>query len=131
MEFRELTIEDYSRLIPFWKDNYFVNEHDTKERLKLFLEKNPGLSVIVEDDGKIAATALGSYDGRRGYLQKVVVDKKFRRHGLGLELVKKVLDKLKDVGVTYIPLSVEEDLVEFYEKCGFKKTKQVPMNIDF
>ncbi|OGH12596.1 MAG: hypothetical protein A2776_00005 [Candidatus Levybacteria bacterium RIFCSPHIGHO2_01_FULL_40_10] len=131
MEFRELTIEDYSRLIPFWKDNYFVNEHDTKERLKLFLEKNPGLSVLAEDDGKIAATALGSYDGRRGYLQKVVVDKKFRRHGLGLELVKKVLDKLKDVGVTYIPLSVEEDLVEFYEKCGFKKTKQVPMNIDF
>jgi len=130
MTFREIKIEDYNKLIPFWKENYFVGEMDSLDRFKLFLDKNPKLSFLAEDNGNITGTALGSFDGRRGYLQKVVVDKKFRRQGLGQQLVKKVIEKLKTLGATYIPVSVEEDLVGFYEQCGFKKTSQIPMNIN-
>ena len=91
MTFRGIDIQDYEKLIPFWKENYFVNEMDSRERFKLFLEKNPNLSILAEDDGVIVGTALGSFDGRRGYLQKVVVDKKLRKKGLGQQLVKKVI----------------------------------------
>ena len=41
MTIREILIEDYERLIPFWKENYFVNEMDNIDRFRLFLEKNP------------------------------------------------------------------------------------------
>lgn len=37
---------------------------------------------------------------------------------------------IKQLGVLYIPINCEEESVSFYEKCGFKKTKQVPMNIN-
>ncbi len=130
MTFREITIKDYDRLIPFWKENYFVNEMDSFDRFKLFLEKNPNLSILAEDNGNIIGTALGSFDGRRGYLQKVVVNKELRRQGLGQQLVKKIIERLKALGATYIPISVEENLIHFYEQCGFKKTDQIPMNIN-
>lgn len=130
MTFREIQIEDYERLVPFWKENYFVSEMDSKDRFKLFLERNPNLSILAEDNGNIAGSALGSFDGRRGYLQKVVVDKAFRKQGLGKQLVKRVIEKLKALHATYIPVSVEKDLVNFYEQCGFKKTDQVSMNIN-
>lgn len=130
MTFRGIDIQDYEKLIPFWKENYFVNEMDSYERFKLFLEKNPNLGILAEDDGVIVGTALGSFDGRRGYLQKVVVDKKLRKKGLGQQLVKKVIAKLQTLGTIYIPINVEQEFVHFYENCGFKKTTQVPMNIN-
>lgn len=74
MLIRTITIDDYEKLFPFWKNNYFVSEMDNKEHFVLFLEKNPNLSVLAEENGNIVGTALGSYDGRRGYLQKVVND---------------------------------------------------------
>ncbi len=130
MTFREIDIQDFERLIPFWKENYFVNEMDSYGRFKLFLEKNPSLGILAEDDGVIVGTALGSFDGRRGYLQKVVVDKKLRKKGLGQQLVKKVIAKLQTLGTIYIPINVEQEFVHFYENCGFKKTTQIPMNIN-
>ena len=130
MTFREIDIQDYEKLIPFWKENYFVSEMDSRERFKLFLEKNPSLGILAEDDGVIVGTALGSFDGRRGYLQKVVVDKKLRKKGLGQQLVKKIIAKLQTLGTIYIPINVEQEFVHFYENCGFKKTTQVPMNIN-
>lgn len=129
MLFREITIEDHEKLIPFWKENYFVNEMDNYDRFKLFLDKNPGLSILVEDNGNVVGTALGSFDGRRGYLQKVVVSKELRRKGLGKQLVEEVVKKLHTVGALYIPISCEEELVSFYESCGFKKTHQISMSI--
>lgn len=130
MNFREIAIGDYEKLVPFWKANYFVNEMDSRDRLQLFLEKNPNLSILAQENNAIIGTALGSFDGRRGYLQKLVVNKTCRRQGLGQELVKRVIEKLKALGATYIPISVKEDHVHFYKNCGFKTTTQNPMNIE-
>ncbi|MFA6081202.1 MAG: GNAT family N-acetyltransferase [Patescibacteria group bacterium] len=130
MIIREITIFDHDNLISFWKANYFVNEMDNKKRFELFLEKNHDLSFLAEENGIILGTALGSFDGRRGYIQKVVVDRLYRKKGLGQQLVKKVIKKLQILGVTYIPISVEEEKTHFYENCGFKKTKQIPMNMN-
>lgn len=130
MKVRTIVLHDYPNLVSFWKENYFVNEVDNIDRFKIFLDKNPGLSVLMEDKGVIIGTVLGSFDGRRGYLQKVVTDKNTRHKGVGKQLVGEVIKRLRALGVLYIPLSVEEKTVTFYEKCGFKKTKQVPMNVN-
>jgi GNAT superfamily N-acetyltransferase len=130
MILREITINDYDNLISFWKKNYFVSEMDSFDRFKIFLEKNQDLSILVEDGKKIVGTVLGSFDGRRGYLQKVVTDKNYRRKGIAKQLIQKVIEKLKDVGTIYVPINVSDELISFYLKCGFKKTDQVSMSID-
>ena len=130
MEFREITLSDYDNLIPFWKENYFVSDMDSKDRFALFLDKNPRLSLLAKENEKIIATALGSFDGRRGYLQKVVVNQKYRGQGIGKKITEMVMGKLKSLGAVYVPISVEENLVEFYKNCGFKTTDQISMSID-
>jgi ribosomal protein S18 acetylase RimI-like enzyme len=92
------------------------------------LDRNPNLSVLAQESGHIVGTVLGSFDGRRGYIQKLVVHKEYRRKGLGKRLIEEVTRRLHDAGALYIPLSVEEELVPLYEKAGFKKTNQTPVS---
>ena len=131
MIIRTITIKDHARLIPFWKENYFFNELDEFGPFKLFLGKNPNLSFLAEDDGNIVGTVLGSFDGRRGYVQKLVVRKDNRKQGLGKQLIEKIITALRKIGALYIPINAEEELTSFYEKCGFKKTTQIPMSISY
>lgn len=130
MNIRTIDLRDYQKLITFWKVHYFVNIMDNLERFELFLMKNPNLSIFAEEKGEIIGTALGSFDGRRGYIQKLVVHKDFRGKGIGKKLIKEIVKRFKVLGVLYIPISCETENVKFYEKCGFKKTKQVPMNMN-
>ena len=130
MKFRPITIEDYPKLIEFWKINYLITPLDEFERVKLFLEKNPGLSLLAQDDsGEIIGTVLGSFDGRRGSLQKIVVSKNNRGNGIGQELVKQAVKKLQSVGALDIRFNTAEELVSFYEKCGFIKDTRPSMII--
>lgn len=127
---RPITIDDYQLLLAFWRANYFISKMDNYESFRLFLDKNPNLSILAEDNGEIIGSALGSFDGRRGYLQKLVVRKDFRKKGIGSQLVDEIIKNLKELNCMYIPINVEEELVSFYESCGFKKTKQIPMNME-
>lgn len=130
MTIRTISLNDYENLYPFWKENYFVSEMDNKEHFALFLQKNPELSILAEENGKIVGTALGSYDGRRGYLQKVVTDKESRKQGIGKQLVEEVIKRLKSEGAFYIPISVENEFISFYEKCGFTQKDAISMSIE-
>ena len=130
MKLRTLNLDDHKKLISFWKENYFVTEMDNVSHLQLFLEKNPDLSVLIEENGEILGTALGSYDGRRGYIQKVVTSKNHRNHGIGKRVVLDVIKRLKSIGALYIPISVENELVSFYEKCGFVRKDSKSMSLD-
>lgn len=129
MRIRALTIEDYSKLIAFWKEQYVLTPLDEFDRVKLFLEKNPRLSFIVEHNGEIVGTVLGSFDGRRGSLQKLVVRKSSRRQGIGKKLVRHAVTKLQEEGALDIRFNTAEELVSFYEKCGFKKDTRPSMII--
>jgi ribosomal protein S18 acetylase RimI-like enzyme len=130
MKIRTIVLEDYDKLIQFWKTHYFVRGIDSLKYFKLFLEKNPNLSILAEENGEIIGTALGSFDGRRGYIQKLVVHKDYRRKGIGKELIKRVVKKLQAVGALYIPISCEAENIPFYTKCGFKKTGQVAISME-
>ena len=130
MRLRTITLDDHKKLIPFWKENYFVTEMDTIDHFQLFLEKNPDLSVLIEEDGEILGTALGSFDGRRGYIQKVVTRKNLRNHGIGKKVVQEIIKRLKTAGALYIPISIETELIPFYEKCGFMRKNSTSMSLD-
>lgn len=129
MKISSITIADYPKLIEFWKNNYLLTKLDEFERIKLFLEKNPGLSLVAEEKGKIIGTVLGSFDGRRGTLQKVVVSKTKRGKGVGRSIVKDAVKKLQSAGALDIRFNTAEELVHFYETCGFKKDSRPSMII--
>jgi predicted N-acetyltransferase YhbS len=129
MKLQSITIDDYPNLISFWKDNYLLTPLDEYERIELFLNKNPNLSILAEEHGDIIGTVLASFDGRRGALQKIVVSRKHRGKGIGQTLVKAAVKRLEDAGALDIRFNTDEELVPFYKKCGFIKDSRPSMII--
>ena len=60
-----------------------VREADSKYAIKNYLLRNPKLNFIAQEDDVIIACVMCGHDGRRGYLQHLVVQPKFRKKGIG------------------------------------------------
>ena len=59
--------------------------------------------------------------GKQAIIEDIVVDKKFRKLGLGKLLLKKLLDKAKKQKCYKVILQSKKNQVAFYQKIGFKK----------
>ncbi len=55
IKFREAKIEDYEQMYRLWEktEGMGLSESDTKENIERFLNKNPGLNFVCEDDEKL------------------------------------------------------------------------------
>jgi ribosomal protein S18 acetylase RimI-like enzyme len=77
-----------------------VREADGKEATARYLARNPGLSWVAEREGTLVGCLMAGHDGRRGYLQHLVVHPKHRGQGLATLLVERVLAALANEGIT-------------------------------
>ena len=67
LSFREMTQDDYPAMIDLMRrtPGVSVRDADTPEGLARFLERNPGLSFVAEQDGRLVGCLMGGHDGRR------------------------------------------------------------------
>jgi ribosomal protein S18 acetylase RimI-like enzyme len=80
------------------------------------------------DERGLAATALGGWDGRRGWLYHVAVRPDRRRHGLGGRLVRIIEDRLRDRGCPKVNLIVWDDnaaAMNFWAASGYRRAATV------
>ena len=98
---RPMTIDDYDRVISLMKATPGVSlrEADSREATARYLERNPGLSFVAEADGKLAGCVMCGHDGRRGYLQHLLVLPAYRRRGIASALVETCLARLEQLGI--------------------------------
>jgi putative acetyltransferase len=95
-ELRPMTPADYEAVLQLWQatEGVGLNESDTRERIALFLNRNPGLSRVAVGDTQILGAVLCGHDGRRGYLHHLAVARSHRKQGLGRALVEACLADL-------------------------------------
>lgn len=94
---------------------------DTPEAIARFLERNPELSLVALDGGKIVAAILCGHDGRRGHIYHLAVARTHRRQGLGEELVRRGLAGLRGEGIERVLIRVKTDNAgarEFWATVG-------------
>lgn len=125
-EFRELRIDDHERLLSLMSDTpgIRVRTADGLEATRRYLDRNPGLSFIAEYGGRLVGCALAGHDGRRGYLQHVIVVPEHRRHGIGRELVTRCVAALNGQGIQKMHLDVmmsNEQAMTFWERLGWSR----------
>lgn len=83
---------------------------------------------VIEDDGKLVGFAALTLrfvptKGYVGVIEDVVVDEKYRKRGLGTELINKLLSKAKEQKVFAVELTSNpkrEVARRLYQKLGFK-----------
>ena len=82
MLIREFHPGDGPGLRALWRGAGFRLIGDDDRGLAAFAERNPGLFFVAEADSMVAGSAMGAWDGRRGWLYHVAVDPAHRRVGL-------------------------------------------------
>ena len=101
MLMRAATPADHAALFALWRSmpGIQLRAEDEYEPFCRYLERNPGLSLLMEAEGKPIASLLAGHDGRRGYLHHLVVAPAWRGRGLARALLAEVLARLAEQGV--------------------------------
>lgn len=102
---------DYDEVIVLWRatEGLTLREADSRAAITRYLERNPGLSFIARDAGRLVGVVLAGTDGRRGYLQHLAVAPAYRRQGLGRALAQRVIAALGAAGIAKCHLFVRVD----------------------
>jgi ribosomal protein S18 acetylase RimI-like enzyme len=121
---QEMTIDDYGEVYALWRESEGIklSEVDTKNDIDRLLKRNPGLSFVARDDEQLVGAVLCTHDGRRGYIDQLVVRESHRRQGIGKGLVARCLYNLMRIGIRKWHLFVQEDnqdAIAFWHKLGW------------
>ena len=122
---RPMTMDDYDAVIRLMKATPGVSfrDADSREATTRYLERNPGLSFVAESDGRLVGCVMCGHDGRRGYLQHLVVASERRRQGIANELVGSCLTQLERLGIvkSHVDVFRNNGLAQAYwESQGWK-----------
>ena len=128
---REMTIEDYQGVHDLWmtiKGFGIRSVDDSKEGVERFLLRNPGLSVVAEENGMIVGCILCGHDGRRGCLYHVCVKEEYRLHGIGKNMVVYCMERLREEKINKVTLIAftQNDIGNaFWKEIGWTKREDL------
>lgn len=125
-ELRAMTINDYDDVFALWRstEGLSISDDDSRERIELYLARNPELNFIALIEGEVIGSVLCGHDGRRGILRHLAVKDACRGHGIARELVKRVVSELAKQGIQRCNLYVLDAnpaARRFWEHMGWRK----------
>lgn len=105
---RVMTMDDYDAVIDLMRRTPGVSlrDADSRESTSNYLERNPGMSFVAEVGAVLCGCVMCGHDGRRGYLQHLVVLPQYRRQGIARALVERCLSSLEKHGILKCHLDV-------------------------
>ena len=132
IEISPLVAGDLEAVLKLWSETEGVglNESDTPERLQLYLDRNPGLSMAARGNSRVVGAVLCGHDGRRGYLHHLAVQPEYRGRGLGRQLVEACLASLAQAGILKCNIFVYADNEpgeQFWNRCGWAARSDLKM----
>lgn len=122
----EMGLTDYEEALALWRetDGIGLSDADSREGIRAFLDRNPGLSLVVRNEENLIGTVLCGHDGRRGYLHHLTVAPDHRGQGIGSKLVTACLEKLESIGIQKCHIflrSNNQDGEQFWRKVGWSE----------
>ncbi len=101
MRYRTLQIDDHKCLLELWQscDGISLRDADSKQGIAKYLARNPGLSFVAEEEGRIQGSLMAGHDGKRGYIQHLAVASDRRNQGIAGHLLERCLAALLAEGI--------------------------------
>jgi len=136
LKYIEMSITHYEEARQLWEkaEGVYLTRADSKESIKKYLERNPGISFVCIEtkENKMAGVLLCGNDGRRGIIYHLVVHPNFRNRSVGKTLTQLSLNKLKEAGIERCLALVRADNKtgnEFWSKTGWNKKSESELYI--
>ncbi|MGY3026048.1 ribosomal protein S18 acetylase RimI-like enzyme [Pseudomonas lurida] len=105
---RVMTSTDYDAVLILMQGTPGISlrDADSRDATERYLARNPGMSFVAEAEGQLIACVMCGHDGRRGYLQHLLVLPEYRRQGIARALTQRCLDALAQLGIHKCHLDV-------------------------
>ena len=120
---RDIRAVDGQALRALWTAAGFGLLGDDDLGLARLARRNPGLVLVASEGTRVVGSALGAWDGRRGWIYHVVVESSHRRRGIATRLVDAVEAGLRTLGCRKVNVMVRPDGdggAEFWAARGYE-----------
>ncbi len=122
---RIMTIADYDDVMALMHatPGVSIRDADSREATERYLARNPDLSFVAEQNGRLIGCVMCGHDGRRGYLQHLIVLPEYRRQGIANALVECSLAQLEQLGILKTHIDVfrtNESAQHYWESQGWQ-----------
>lgn len=131
VQIRLMKIEDYDAVIALWQRaglSFEPHGRDSRQSIARQIEDSGDLMFVTEADGQIVGTVFGSHDGRKGWINRLAVDPRYRRHGIAQQLVKHAEEALAREGLIIVAVLVEatnESSLGLFRKLGYEERRDI------
>ena len=131
IEIRKMTLMDYESVINLWKQGkipYRPQGRDSKKNIRWQLRQRTSLYFVAESDGNIIGAILGTHDGRKGWINRLVVTPMYRQIGIATRLVEEVEHHLAAIGIDIVACLIEDwnaTSIQVFEQLGYTKHSDI------
>ena len=120
---RDCHQEEAEALLEFWRQaGATPSTTDSVGEIRRAITNSPAWVLVAEANGQLVGSIIGSFDGWRGNIYRLVVHPLFRRRGLARALVVDVENRLYQEGAKRITALVEKDhslATAFWDAVGY------------
>ena len=131
MDIRPFSLKDEKAVKALWQKCDLVRPwNDPHSDIQRKLKVNPELFLVGTLGVKIIATAMGGYEGHRGWVNYLAVDPSHQRKGFGRQLMAEIEKRLLVLGCPKINLQVRNgntSAMEFYSRIGYKNDNVISL----
>lgn len=126
IEYRNLRPTDYDEIVRVWNEADLparLRGRDSRERLIVEMERSPDFFIGAFDDVKMVGLVIGTYDGRRGMINRLAVVPGYREAGVGARLVEICEERLRKAGATIISALIEKNnigSIKIFQRLGYR-----------
>ncbi|MCK5397446.1 MAG: GNAT family N-acetyltransferase [Thermoplasmata archaeon] len=125
MEYRTLDPEDYDVIIDVWNRAglpFRPIGRDSPEEIKRQIKLDPEMFLGAFVNSQMIGMIMGSYDSRKGWLNRLAVIPEHQGKGIARALVQEMEKRLKAKGFRIIATMIEDDHEEsmkLFKKAGY------------
>jgi len=120
---REFRLADYNNVVDLWLSvGIAPSIGDDQTGIEQRLQRDTGLFLVAEENGKLIGAVMGTYDGRRGWINHLAVCQQFQSRAIGSALLDALESRLREKGCAKINLLIEmnnQKVQPFYERLGY------------
>jgi len=131
MHIRPATVADATELTWLWAAaGLKFRRQDVAGELAAVLARDPELVLVAEDGEELIAAVFGTFDGRRGWVNRLATDPGRRGEGLASAILAELEQRLAGKGCRKVNLLIEPDnrhVTSFYLRHGYTEDELIFM----
>ena len=131
MEITQYKSEYESAVIELWEKCELTRSwNNPRLDIERKMKDKPELFLVGLIDGRVVASAMGVYEGHRGWVYYLGVAPGQRRQGLAKRMMKAVEERLLEMGCPKINIQVREGntkALKFFEKIGYNTEERISL----